>query len=756
MPGGNQGNQENQVQQERQNRVEEQRENAPEQVQQERQMFDPDIIETGQLNAQDQEIIWKIKFAAKNLETDHRLPNLKAFNDYMMKRINQDWVQKSDEYAKVSANLYRKYENAYLDDDLESNWEKLEREAEKALRKVQQRDEAARQLRKNAHIKAMEQTIDELLADRKERTDSPAYTAVWKAADKYKKTPNSSLAEWKEQVQALKDLLSALQSYASLRYRKRYGTFKGRRRMDRVTKLIAQTGSILEVEPSVTAIRESAEKRNAIDQDLKRNFSEKLKNLDRANGNQLSGRWADILLPYERNAYGEVTEETRAAYEDNWETIEAFQTQDDELRLTMIAKLYQRLNKLELSEKSYEKDNINAFYKNATKSKGLFSLYMTFSIVLQMEKKRYKNREMPAELTYMSSIMDSEKYVYVRNGTKSYLEAYGFKEEGGVVDVSVDERKNSDYQSTAKIIMDNARTMKDPDIDPDMEQALRNRVDQFHQQQGYQDGLRRDLQDWLQKVPESQNYVDDTARVIRENKIRISATQDDLLLHHSEYFDGGKIEEKGWEKFVNIPTRLRDMMLIYKRGEDGKITPETRGNYEKNMKLLKLCFSKDATDRIAVIAYFYLNLKKTRYAREEDLTSANLIKKFREEHESYPLQITAYNVVQDAITAEKGKTKNNELLSYMDEQTGSANMSFMRQLGELSFCLKGYNIDGTEVKEEEKDAKMASNQFQFDAIKEVTIEKMQEERNKNNGQVILPVAEKEEKLRKLCRSKGLM
>lgn len=762
----------NQLQQERQNQRQEQHQNVQEQLQNPVQQMAPQNFgfEEERLSEEDQEIMRKIGLAAHYLNHNDALPKMKAFNDYMKKRSNQDWVQKSDEFAKLSADLYRKYENAFLKKGTMSNWEELEKEAQKALREVQQKDETSRQIRQNANMTDMERTIDELLGDRKESSDSPAYTSVWEAAEAYKKLikedpedrEKDDIYAWKEQVNALKNLSSALQNYASLRYKKHYGTFKGRRRMDRVTKLIALTGSILEVEPAVTAIRESAEERNAIDLDLQINFADDIQELNRENDNQMTNHWADILLPYERNGTEEVTEETRANYEDNWETIRAFKTQDDALRLTMVAKLYKRLNKLELSEKSYEKDNIVDFYKNARASKGLVSLYTIISSVIEMEENRYKNRnmELPRELAYMKSVMASEKYSSIRNATKNYLESYGFKEEGGLVDTTIHAEKTAECQSTALAAMNLAKTKQDPVIDEEMERQLQDRVLQLHQQPGYQETLRQELQNRDaagQPDINSQAYADDTARHMRKKYIAETATQKDMARYHSEYFESSKLAQAGRKPLLNVDThRLRDLMLVYKRGEDGEITQETRQNYDTNMKLLELFFSEDATDRIAGIAYIFLKLKKTRYTQEADLTPGNMVKKYRGTQLCYPLQTAAYNTILDAISAEKKRTKDNECLKYMDEQTDSENMRYMRQLAEFTFCSKGYDIEAQPLIKKSKEGKMNFYQGQVAGFKEMVLEGFQEERNKNNGQVVLPVEEKEEQLRQLCRSKGLM
>ncbi len=764
----------NQLQQERQNQVQEQHQNqnqnVQDQVQNPVQQVAPNFgFEEENLSAHDQEIMDKIALAGYYLEHYDALPKMKAFNDYMKKRINQDWVQKSDEFAKVSANLYRKYENAFLEKGTMSNWEKLEEEAEKALRQVQQRDETARQIRQNANVMDMEQTIDELLRDRKENTDSPAYSDVWKAANAYKKLikqdreerAKEDIHEWKAQVAALKNLSSALQSYASLRYKKRYGSFKGRRRMDRVTKLIALTGSILEVEPAVTAIRESAEKRKAINVDLQVNFTEDLRALDQANGNQMPNRWADVLLPYERNSNGEVTEETRANYEDNWETIQAFKSQDDALRLTMVAKLYNRLNKLELNEESYKKENIDAFYKNGTASRGLFSLYMIFSTIIQMEEKRYTDRhmELPRELAYMKSVMVSEKYTFVRNATKSYLESYGFKEEGGMVDTTLHAEKSKEYQTTAKQVMDAAKGMPDPVIDEAMEQALKDRVERLHQQDGYQEALRQELQtrdaNW-QPNTESEAYAEQTAQLVRKCRLEDNAVQKDLARHLPQWFDGGELAKRGLRPFLSPPPRLRDLMLKYKRGEDGEVTPETRQNYETNLRLLNLFFSENAEDRIAGIAYIYLRLKKTYWNSEEDITRGNALKKYHDLVTTDSMQFRAYNVILDALSSEKSRTQGNELLTYIDHQMDAANQLFMRNFGENHFCLSGYDLEGTPMKKEHEEEAILSNQIGADAMKDQIIATMQMEKAQNNGNITLPVAEIEDQLRELCRSKGLM
>ena len=98
MPRG-----ENQLQQERQNQRQEQHQNVQEQLQNPVQQMAPQNFgfEEERLSEEDQEIMRKIGLAAHYLNHNDALPKMKAFNDYMKKRSNQDWVQKSDEFVKM-------------------------------------------------------------------------------------------------------------------------------------------------------------------------------------------------------------------------------------------------------------------------------------------------------------------------------------------------------------------------------------------------------------------------------------------------------------------------------------------------------------------------------------------------------------------------------------------------------------------------------------------------------------------------------
>ncbi len=723
---------------------------------------------------EDEVILRNLEKSADYLNKTENLPKMKAFNNYMKERINKAWVQKSDEFAKISAHLYRKYEKAYLEKGESSNWEKLEKEAEKALRGVQERDKASEEIRKNANIMEMEQSIDELLADRKERTDSPAYSGVWNAANDYKKLikeepeerAKTSNSEWKAQVVALKKLLSKLEWYASRRYRKHYGTIKGRKRMDRVTKLIALTGSVLEVEPAVTLMRDTMEKRDNIADDLKKNFSEDVNELSKVNKGALTGRWADILLPYERDKTGKVTKETQANYEDNWETIQAFKSNEDEIRLTMIAKIYQRLSKFDINE------NINDFYKkatgsedatgseNATASKNAVSLYATIISLLQMERNRYDSmkKELPPELIYMENVVTSPKYAFFMTGMKAYMKSYGFDGDSGAVLNTKSSKKDSvTFRQSAKQALDMAKKAEEPDIKEDMEVALQERVNQFRQKPQYRENLRQQLQEREERETnrkaQRQNYIEDTARCVREHITKSKETQRDLIKNFAEYFVDDKLEEAGRiNPLKTTSTRLRDLMLIYKRDEDGNITEETRKNFDTNKKLMQLVTSHDATDRIAAMAYIFLNLKKTCYTRDEDLTEENMLDKFRGEYQSDSLQQGAYNVMMDIINEEVIRTKGNALLDYMKKQNDSVNMSSMRQLVNGYFELNGYDVTGTKLPESEK----AVKQQVYELKKKFFKDEVRNEKNENNGGFILPDVKKEDELRALCREKGLM
>lgn len=197
-------------------------------------------------------------------------------------------------------------------------------------------------------------------------------------------------------------------------------------------------------------------------------------------------------------------------------------------------------------------------------------------------------------------------------------------------------------------------------------------------------------------------------------------------------------------------------MLKYKRGEDGEVTPETRHNYETNLKLLNLFFSENAEDRIAGIAYIYLRLKKTYWNSEEDITRGNALKKYHDLVTTDSMQFRAYNVILDALSSEKSRTQGNELLTYIDHQLDAANQLFMRNFGENHFCLSGYDLEGTPMKKEHKEEAILSNQIGADAMKDQIIATMQIEKAQNNGNITRPVAKIEDQLRELCHSKGLM
>ncbi len=765
MPRGDQ------VHKERKNHLEEQHQNVQGQLQQEEENFGFEDIKTAiPLTQQDNEIMEKLDLSAYYLNEKDALPKLKALNNYMKTRIKKDWIQTSDEFAQISAKLYSQYEKTFLKTGTMSNWEKLEAEAEEALRGVQQRDETFKEIRKNANIMDVEQCINELLADRNNLTDSKAYTKVWNAADAYmkmidpdpKERAKTTSSEYKEQMKALNNLLSELHGYASLRYKTYYHSPKGKRRMNRITKLIALTGSVLEVEPTLTVIRDTHEQRDKIGEDLDIHFSEDINKLYEINANALPGRWADILLPYERDDAGQVTAKTRANYEDNWETIQAFKSDDDGLRLAVIAKLYQRLTKFQTDANSYQKDAVNNIYKQITASKNALSLYAIFTSVVQMERNRYnkKGKAIPAELTYMEGVMLSAKYCNLMSGMQQFLMSYGFDANTGKVNTKITKKQSVQHQNSGRLLMDLAKAAPEPDIRMDMEEALQGRVNQLHQNQQHLETLRQDLQERdanHQPNVNSVYYLDDMARCIQKHRIKSNATQQDLETYLGDFFDEQKVRSIGGINPLKTDiSRMRDLMLMYERGADGNITLETHQNFQTNLKLLRLFISPEATDRIAGIAYIYLNLKRTYYTEEKDWTKENMLNKYRGEYLSYPLQQRAYNTILDIIAGELDRTKDNALLNYMDKQTGSVNMCAMRQLGSSYFKLQGYNIDGKKIPKAKLEEEKVKEQKFFEGYKANADIQAQIEREENNGQFIMPNVDMEAQLRKLCQSKGLM
>lgn len=110
----------------------------------------------------------------------------------------------------------------------------------------------------------------------------------------------------------------------------------------------------------------------------------------------------------------------------------------------------------------------------------------------------------------------------------------------------------------------------------------------------------------------------------------------------------------------------------------------------------------------------------------------------------------------DVINAEVTRTEGNALLDYMKIQIDSANMSTMRQLGSGYFGLRGYDSKtGKKVSEKDWESEKVVNQMIFDGNKTYYEDDAKKEMSKNNGQLIVPDADMEKKLRELCRQKGL-
>ncbi len=708
------------------------------------------------------------------LATSQDVENLRTLNTYMANRSQQAWAQNYDEYAQLAGQLNQRFRTQYYYDTKHSNWAELEQQARDTLAQVMERDAQQQKIKENTSFAGIDETIDAILKDRNIFTDSGMYRGIRETCEKYK----AEKVSLKKRLAILEELQGKVRTYTELRYKKDgYSTKKGARRMEWMTKLLAMIsgvqGSMLpEIAEFAERMSENAEQRSRTKEDMDKYLVDEKNAIAQTKTKITSDRYVDLMLYYERDKNGEVTEATRANYEENLDVLHKlgngdFTRENQEKRISAIVKIYQRLKQFFITEDEFTVDKAKEWFRKRLDTKGFTTVYNTFNDLVTDERDRYRAHNVPVDerIQYMVSQSSSQLQMYFSIMTEAMLVRMGMNS-AGRLDSKQSKKKiksmENDLQGELDAYLEMSRQeMAKGDYDQLPDAALEERLRDYDPDWWANDTMDAFDEEHMQKLSQNKEYMDALSKQASENKQKIDKNMDfviaDLKDQYGDYFSLTGLQKMGVPAYWRNAqvSRVWNALDPYEKDAEGNVTPETLANYQQNEKIMKLLFSPDAEDRIAVLAKMYLRLGKV-FTDGMPITEASIL-------QAYNLNVTtntmssARNVLDDMLRNELVRDANNELVKYMKWISGSKVESNILQLGDFLQGERGYQQNGTPLKGTEAEIenyKMVQRMTK-EGILEGLKEEIELEKQENGGRIITIIPAMEERLKELCRKKGL-
>lgn len=652
--------------------------------------------------------------------------NVAALNDYIRTRENKEWVSTYDSYKKLADTLTLKASQQNMQTK-ESNWKNLEEEARVALEEVTAMDNEQMNIRQNATFPALDQEIDALLLDKNRITDSPTYKRVRRAAKAYKNEKNFG-----KKMGYLTQLKTNMEDYASLRFKRSYGTTKGERRMTRVARMLTMTNRLLEAGKFIEMSAKESEAVSALTKDVEQYHGEDVREIQathRFDNITALARWAQAMMPYERDKNGNVTPETAANYAENVELLEAFKTDDAKRQKVVLYKIYQRMDLRDYDEDTFTIEGIIKEGESMFSGKG----YHTNKNILMDLLEYFKNDDDPVMKYIIARIVDSSRSS-MGTAVKFYMLSLGY-----------------DYQTVSQI--DQSQTEMNKVITNDfLEDARRIFKGQLstdspeYQYMARNEEMEKAIQSYIDNnaSPDSTAYLQKTNDLVQEVLKQQSEVDESFKINHPEEYNSGKY----WTQH----TRQGNLLLNLERDEKGELTANGQKNHAYNEKMIKLLNSDDQTDRIAALASCFLKCYWGGLT-EDQLTDKGFSMHLRKMIQTEGF-FSKYNSIEDFVKDEFARDTSNELLIYMRSIIYSSSRKQANVIAPMFFHSHGYEADVIGGKVDPRQQKASHDAME--AYIDIAKAELQEERAKNNGKLITVDPAMNAKLEKLCREKGLM
>lgn len=720
---------------------------------QEQSIFLQDFMEDEQQLAFEKELQEQKDF----LMTSKDVENLRKLNTYMEDRSHQAWAQNYDEFSQLAGHLNQQFQSQYHYETKNSNWAELEQQAHDALAQVMARDAEQQKIKENTSFAGIEETIDAILKDRNIFTDSKMFRGIRETCEKYKAEKKSL----KNRLAILAELQGKVRTYTEIRYKKDgYGSKKGSRRMGWMSKLLAMIGSVQE--SSMPEVAEYAEqmtkndaRRGSVQDDLFKYHRDKVDALKKTGNTIPIERYGDFLLYYERDKKGNVTEETRQNYEQNMKMLDTlgngeFTPENQERRIGALVKIYHRLKKMSVEAKDLTPEGAmkktKEWLEKTLKTEGFTTVYNNFDDLLKDERNRYQKHNVPVDprITYMKEQTSNNLKAYFVALTEGLLTGFGLRT-NGELNTTLGNKKIKFLEKNVKDQMEAFAGMareeyekgtRIPDPDPELEASLKDTVAYYDDPEGYMQAL-----------------AEETAQSRRQYGKSLKFVSNDLKDKYGDYFSSAGLKKLGLPEYwlrATTPERIWSALDPYEKDENGNVTEATMANYKQNERIMELLYSPDAEDRIAVIAKMYLKLGKL-YQEGTPLTEKNILKAYKKMSTTDTID-TARNILDDMVESELKRDADNELVKYMNKFSKSKVDTNVQYAGEYILGAHGYRPEGN--LEKLPGFKEVQRGLAEEFMEELP-EEIEKEKKENDGHILREDPAMEERLKDLCRRKGL-
>lgn len=677
----------------------------------------------------------------RQLIHDEKYKELGNLQNYLNERNKKDWTQNFDECQKKSDKIFAKFRKLYSKNIRKKNWEErseelaqLKAEALALTKTMTKRDQAQKAIRDNACFIDFDAEI-KVMIQKSSKSDSPTYKAVVAAAEEYMATEDLN-----EQMNIIRRMQACMKEYAKLRYKPKYGTKEGERRMAQVTKLLAMTDKFLEYQENFELRKEAQEISQSLSHELENEeaaiLEETHSKYSKMTTKQfVKSRWNQPLLLYKRDKNGKVTEETKKNYEIDMKFLKAFQTKDAKRQLAAIARIFLKQNII-----NYTKDDLTA--ENSSKfDKALYGKYIQrtnqpilLDFITDLSKRTAGDKtflDNKVLLDYMGDRLANPAYGAMTTAFNLQMNNMG-----------LDTRTCKKYKAelpgedkvqqqllSAQMYYETMHRV----LDPALEVKLREFIEEVDKQE------RKERKD-----PAHPEYLKELCR-FQARKSNLYEKKAETLINE-RYSHQLKGENNYWKK----NSHLGSLLLPYAVNKDGQVTSKSKKFFDYNEKTMALLHSEDPEDRIAALASVFLRLKKFNYA--ESVPTSSTIAEYDKQMLETPGFVSQYRVFGDFLAEEAKRSPDHPMIKYMQKVYTNPLTAYSLNLVDTNRYAHGYDNTGIFL---DNDQLESQSQKIFADIVQLTTEEVKKQKAENNNQLVYTNKTEENKLKQLCESKGL-
>ena len=393
------------------------------------------------------------------IQPDIRLMNkLKNLASFINTQERDKWILNNNKFLRLVFHL--QYEVTF---DLQprnakaSEWRKLENKVNFLHTTIHNQDKELQRVKKNATFQTLEAEINALLDDSNCFTDTPLYKDVLNCAREYKR--KRTLAEKRQSFKAFK---GAIQTYALNRFKPKYKTTKGENRMKRMSRLMATIVSLESNQEFLDAMILEENKRLFV----RHKYFHKANKLARFNPQITSigsNNWWMLMLPYNEDSLGNVSEFTKPNLEMNNVLIASLKTKDPARRLGAMCGLFLKLHLENIDHSSFfDEKTVNLIFDRMHPKDSMSLLTPTCLLHLLEEEyaRVWKNKNPVME--YMIHRLKCRERLYIWRALVAYEKKLG-----------IDENELNCMDQTRRTFNDDANERYQASLDQEIKRRLR-------------------------------------------------------------------------------------------------------------------------------------------------------------------------------------------------------------------------------------------------------------------------------------------